>query len=352
MDESRLDPFNATHFRRLMVSRFDPVEDCEICHVPYMPSASAKLEHEVLLTAGWLPRVLEAAMLPVCCDKNNDDNNNDDDEEIQDSQGPKFPLLILSGGYNTTRLLYSALGQTIASAGYTVLTIDHAYETDIVEFPDGLIITGGRIIHPIKDPIEATWALDVRAADISFLIDRFSHDRPAGVFGHSFGGAASATTIAKDVRVAGGVNLDGLQLGRVAEDGFGSGLIQQAFLLFGSEGHNSSSGALDPSWVEFWKKMHEPPHDKVWTRELTAHPSTHGSYWDLGLVIDASGVGDQMDKDVRVELTGPMPGKRVMEVLHAYVGGFFGVVLKEEDDELFNSPSEKFPNVEIIPYAG
>lgn len=280
VDRSRLDPFNATHFRRLMVSRFDPVEDCEICHVPYMSPASAKLEHEVLLTVGWLPRVLEAAMLPVCCDS--------DDDEIKDGHDSKFPLLVLSGGYNTTRLLYSAVAQSIASAGYTVLTVDHTYETDIVEFPDGSIITGGRVA---KDPIELSWALDVRAADISFLIDRFSRHHAAGVLGHSFGGAAAATTIAKDVRVTGGINLDGMQFGRVVTDGFGSDLVRQAFVLFGSEGHNTTSDDLDPSWGDFWKKMHEPPHDNVWTRELTVHPSSHGSYWDLGLLLDASGAG-------------------------------------------------------------
>lgn len=345
VDKSRIDPFNATHFRKLMVSRFDPVEDCEICHVPYMPPASAKLEHEVLLTVGWLPRVLEAAMLPVCC-------NNHNGDKIQNGHDSKFPLLVLSGGYNTTRLLYSALAQTITSAGYTVLTVDHTYETDIVEFPDGSIITGGRVVHPGKDPIGAPWALDVRAADISFLIDRFSRHRPAGVFGHSFGGAAAATTIAKDIRVAAGINLDGMQFGRLVKNGFGSDLVRQAFVLFGSEGHNTSSSDMDPSWVDFWKKMHEPPHDKVWTRELTVHPSMHGSYWDLMLVLDASGVADQMDKDVIERLAGPMAGERVMEVLHAYVGGFFGFVLKGEDDGLFDGPSEKFPDVEIIPYAG
>ena len=164
VDKSRLDPFNATHFRRLMVSRFDPVEYCEICHVPYMPLASAKLEHEVLLTVGWMPHVLEAAMMPVCCD-----DGDNDGEAVQDGHNPKFPLLILSGGYNATRLLYSATAQAVASAGYTVLTVDHTYETDIVEFPDGSIITGGRVANPGIDAIEATWALDVRAA-VGFLV--------------------------------------------------------------------------------------------------------------------------------------------------------------------------------------
>lgn len=59
-----------------------------------------------------------------------------------------------------------------------------------------------------------------------------------------------------------------------------------------------------------------------------------------------------MDKDVREELAGPMAGERVMEVLHAYVGGFFGFALEGEDDGLFDGPSEKFPDVEILPYAG
>ena len=68
-------------------------------------------------------------------------------------------------------------------------------------------------------------------------------------------------------------------------------------------------------------------------------------------MLDSSGVADQMETEIRERLAGPMPGKRVMEILHAYVGGFFNFVLKGKDDGLFNGPNEKFPDVEIIPYA-
>ena len=71
---------------------------------------------------------------------------------------------------------------------------------------------------------------------MSFLVDRFSPHQPAGVFGHSFGGAATATAIAKDVRIAGGVNLDGMQFGRVVQDGFGSNLVRRLLCCLARKG--------------------------------------------------------------------------------------------------------------------
>jgi hypothetical protein len=64
------------------------------------------------------------------------------------------------------------------------------------------------------------------------------------MFGHSFGGAATAAAMGNDSRIRGRVNLDGLLWGPVIENGFelpGN----KKFLLWGAESHNSSS---DESW--------------------------------------------------------------------------------------------------------
>jgi len=49
----------------------------------------------------------------------------------------EFPVAIFSPGAQGTRLVYGAMARSLASLGYVVLTLDHTYETLVVEFPDG-----------------------------------------------------------------------------------------------------------------------------------------------------------------------------------------------------------------------
>lgn len=319
-----------------------------------MPPCTAAVEDENYVPSGWIPGVLSAARLQVCRQTDTDT----DAEETHRECDPRYPLLIFSPGYYTSRLLYSALAQAVSSAGYTVLTLDHAYEPGIVEFSDGSSIPGGRFNLTPDDIPGATWATDVRAADVTFLLDYMGIPKypdlkgpdavRAGVFGHSFGGATTAVAISKDLRIAGGINLDGSQFGRVVQDGFGSGAVPQAFVLWGTDGHDSNG--LDTTWTQFWDMMHTPPHDEVWSREITVHPSTHNMYGDFGLLADAAGVRDQLSEEAKFKIAGPLAGARMMEIFSAYVGDFFAFVLKGEDEGLFSGPSEGFPEIRFIPY--
>jgi hypothetical protein len=49
------------------------------------------------------------------------------------------PTLIFLGASRTTGFFYSLLTANTAQKGYTVVTIDHSYDTDIVQFPNGKI---------------------------------------------------------------------------------------------------------------------------------------------------------------------------------------------------------------------
>ncbi|KAK2765797.1 hypothetical protein FQN53_006831 [Emmonsiellopsis sp. PD_33] len=366
VDEARLDPLNSTHPRRLMVSRFDPVkkDECQkMCTVPYMPPATALLEDEINVERGWVGGVFGAAQLQFCC---NDDEEEDNDKNYGygHDQGMEFPLLIFSPGGNTSRLQYSGLVREVSSAGYTVLSVDHPYETDVVEFPDGTIITGGLLNLTGLDMEDCALGVEIRSADVSFILDYMkipkvrpgdSHDGPSrrvGIFGHSFGGATAATSLSKDLRLAGGINLDGMQFGPVNEEGFGSSKVPQAFVLWGAVGHNTTNIEYDPTWEQFWKSMHTPPHDEVWTRELSTNPSVHNSFTDYALLADAAGVRDQLGDWAKERMAGPLVGTRSMEIFHGYIRDFFAFVLKGEDEGLLKGPSEEFPEMEFIPYKG
>lgn len=62
------------------------------------------------------------------------------------------------------------MAQQLASAGYTVVKIDHAYDAYIVTFPDNSTIlaanitTDAQILHD----------LDARVEDVSFVLNKLS----------------------------------------------------------------------------------------------------------------------------------------------------------------------------------
>jgi hypothetical protein len=144
VDYSRVDPFNATHQRRMMISRFTPVPNKECiktCRTPYMTPNVAKIEDDILTEylgdIGWPHGALAKLDVEMCCEvkKGHGSHNN----------GRKAPTLLFGTGLNTTRLFYTATAQHLAALGYEVIVMDHPYETDVVEFPDGEVIFGGHI---------------------------------------------------------------------------------------------------------------------------------------------------------------------------------------------------------------
>lgn len=167
-------------------------------------------------------------------------------------------------------------------------------------------MTGPRFNLTPEDELGSSWATDVRVDDLTFLLDYMGIPKypnsdsnastaRAGVFGHSFSSAAVAAAIAKDLRIVGGINVDRTQHGRVVQQGFGSGAVLQAFVLWGADGHDSNG--TDESWSRFWDMMHTPPHDEVWSKEISVHPSGHNMYGDFGSLVDAAGLRDELSEE-------------------------------------------------------
>lgn len=86
-----------------------------------------------------------------------------------------YPLLIFSPGYERTRLLYGALAQAVAKAGYVVVTIDHPYDADIILYPDGKIITTDTNVTDA----EFVEIVAVRVEDVSFILNQLSDKKIA-----------------------------------------------------------------------------------------------------------------------------------------------------------------------------
>lgn len=335
IDESRPDPWDLDIIpnRRVMISRFDPVRP-NSCYrnekVPYMSSVVAAAEDQILGPYNWPPGFLASVDMVFCT--------------LQESDTPlPAPTVLFSPGLNTTRYYYSAVAQEVASRGFSVIVIDHPFETDIVEFPDGTVAYGGHVDKNSTEDLE--FALGVRAKDASFVLDSLADNSTttAGeietiIFGHSFGGAASAAAMMDDTRFIGGANLDGAMFGPVTEKGLNDG---QSYVLWGAERHNHTN---DESWGNFWSAIDE---QDVWKRELNYETGVHGSFWDLGLVVDTAGIRDELPEEALI-LFGTFSGEREVTILADYMNDFFRFLLEDADEGLLAGPSKEYPEVSFL----
>lgn len=156
-------------------------------------------------------------------------------------QTPKtFPVVLFSPGAFGTSFQYSSAIEDLVSHGYVVASVEHTSEVFGVMFADGKVhvYSAARIpkqaIPPpgsTKEEYEAKleeWYrhnVDVRAADISFVLDKLIELNRAsnatsqfsgrldldhvGVVGHSRGGWSAIVACRRDVRLKACVNEDG-----------------------------------------------------------------------------------------------------------------------------------------------
>lgn len=147
VDPSRIDSLapEPNTKRRTMMSAYLPVDvqyDCKVQTVPYMPPLTASVFGKVAASLGLPQGTLEKFEMEFC-DISTVTLNKTETEKKD------FPVVLFSPGLGGSRLLWSAMARSLASYGYIILTVDHSYETYVVEFPDGSAkyppgnITGG-----------------------------------------------------------------------------------------------------------------------------------------------------------------------------------------------------------------
>lgn len=331
-DKGRIDPYNTKQHRSVMLSAFYPVGPLAKCNhdvVDYMPLATAQIQDEYYAQYGLPNGSFKMVHLSLYKAPLHTDIH---------------PLLLFSPGLGNSRLIYSALAQSIASHGFTVVTIDHPYDANVVEYPDGTLVLGANITT--DEQIEQ--ALTVRVKDISFILDMLSHlsnvrqlipsagatlnTEHAVVIGHSLGGATAAQAILEDSRIIGGTNLDGTFFGSVLQKG-----LKKPFLLFGHEGKNQST---DASWKTLWSKL------RGWRRELELEGSQHATFSDLPLLVDVLGLRNALPGVD--EVLGMIEGERARLVVSTYVAKFADFVRGVARGGLFNGNTKAYPEVVVV----
>jgi len=247
-----------------------------------------------------------------------------------------LPLVVLSPGFQVTRKTLSGLAEDLASHGYVVAGIDHTYENFGEAFPDGRITTCVACTAQGSEQF-GTKVMQVRAADVSFVIDELTGPLPAwsgaslidpsriAMAGHSLGGASAIAAMLKDSRVRAGIDMDGTTIAPIPNSG-----LPRPFLFLGTQA-NHSPGGPDTSWDRDWKLL------TGWKRWLVVAGAAHGSVTDLGLLNDQLGLGHNT----------ALPGTRAMQITRRYVEAFFDLHLHDQPQPLLNKPSKRYPEVKL-----
>ncbi|MGW0204024.1 alpha/beta hydrolase family protein, partial [Nonomuraea sp. NPDC003201] len=268
----------------------------------------------------------------------------------------RLPVVLFSSGDGGPRTLGTALVEDLASRGYLVVTVDHTYEADQVEF------SGRRLVRALPLPAKLTPKViaklladhaRARLADMRYVLDQvtaLAHSRPiggelpkgmlgapdasrVGALGQSLGGSVAAQLTRDDARVDAAVNLDGSYVGPVATRG-----VTKPFLQLAAETHTRAG---EPSWKSFWRAS------TGWKRELRFKGAAHGSFTDLQPLLPQ--IAAKLPKVPLADYVGTIDPGRSVAAQRAYVGAFFDLHLRGKPTRLFESPDTRFPEVSLIP---
>ncbi|MEU5869135.1 alpha/beta hydrolase [Nonomuraea sp. NPDC047529] len=248
----------------------------------------------------------------------------------------RHPLVVLSPGLGLPRAGLTSLAEDLASRGYVVASIDHAYESSGTVFPGVGLLTCAPLCDQPRPPEggKATISRN-RAKDVSFVLDRLTGRHPAwkraglidarriGMAGHSIGGDTASTTMLTDPRVKAGINLDGTVDATLPATGLG----KRPFLLMGSQ--RDHTPGKDDTWDRTWKVL------DGWKRWLTVARAEHSTFTDLALAQSKLGLSspDAIDAERGTALT------------RVYVAAFFDQHLKGRKQPLLDGPSPANPEI-------
>ncbi|MER5811261.1 alpha/beta hydrolase [Streptomyces sp. NPDC002033] len=321
VDRSRTDPWAHSGPRELMVTLRYPAErGTGGAPAPYMSTEEARL---ILADHG-----LDGAVDPAAYAATRGHART----AARPVQG-RYPLVVLSPGFTVPRATLSSLAEEIASRGYVVAAVDHAYESVATAFPGGRVLTC-LACEQAEGPGGREAVTEVRARDTSFLLDRLTGRHPAwqraglidptriAMAGHSIGGASALPAMAADQRIRAGINMDGT----LPEPYPAAGIGGRPFLLLGSAA--SVPGDTPGNWAGPWR------HFDGWKRWITLDGSDHFGFTDFPVQRDQLGLPHP---------EAPLPGARAVELTRRYVTAFLDRHLKGQDRPVLNGPSADVP---------
>ncbi|MFO1443928.1 alpha/beta fold hydrolase [Bacillus sp. Bva_UNVM-123] len=132
-----------------------------------------------------------------------------------------YPVLLFSHGLTGFRNQNTFEVEELASHGYIVVGIDHAYNAVATVYPDGrtAYLKSPNLTESEWDDHIQLWMVDVdfvlnqieklNQEDEKGLSTRHLNTSRIGMFGHSYGGATATQMLAKDARIKAAINMYG-----------------------------------------------------------------------------------------------------------------------------------------------
>ncbi|MCJ1467318.1 hypothetical protein MMC07_005942 [Pseudocyphellaria aurata] len=340
-DKTRLDDFAPTpQYREVVVSLFYPMgirKDKEKVQsqsaTNYLPYSTARFYDAQLMALGLPPGSAERIFT----------HSQTNGPFFPTSRQP-LPLLVFSPGYGATFHLYTAMLQEIARKGYAVAAIDHPYDADFVEFPNGKTVRGANRTTDHN----LTEFLTPRLRDISLVLNELARPAPSHpipvnthnviAFGHSLGGDTAVEVMLHDSRVQGGLNFDGNFNGKLNSSDCA---ISRPVLLIRTKAVSNKI-----NWNDVWEKF------VGWKVELTVSNTTHNSFSDLPLLADALGLRSVLHRMGNITM-GDLGGLKGLDIMSSYVTAFANFIFVGDDrGSLKSKVGKSFAEVEFVRKGG
>lgn len=279
--------------------------------------------------------------------------NSYENVEILPSTSP-YPLVLLSHGMGSSRVLHASQAENLASHGFIVVTIDHTYSTFATIFPDGRVTDYTTKMTTIDERREAG---NIWTQDVEFILNQIEKLNSGaiqsqfrgkidlnniGVMGHSFGGATAFNTTYLDHRIKAGINMDGSLYEVDNRD-----VINKPFMFI-------RSGSFK-DWLVDFKKDKDLDNEvkKQISNELHIIKNVieHG-----GSTIYVEGTAHFNFTDLQfysdliklTGITGDINGKRGSYIVNQYALDFFNKYLKGTGGNLIQGPNDMYPEVKFI----
>lgn len=230
IDESRFElftPDDPDDYREMMVQIWYPI-DKQI--------TKPRVEYMDEITFAWLKNRSPVPLVTIPDDAYRFVRPHGRLEVPMTEEESLFPLIIFSPGYSGVYQIYTSLIENLVSNGFVVASINHPYVSGVTVFPDGRAIYSTSLPSGdigIRSVVEdAKFVLDtlelLNSSDDLFM-GRFDLSR-VGMFGHSFGGAATSICCYEDERFVCGLTLDGVFYNNYISQG-----LDKPFLLMIAE---------------------------------------------------------------------------------------------------------------------
>jgi predicted dienelactone hydrolase len=258
---------------------------------------------------------------------------------IETIDGP-FPVIIFSHGYDGVYQIYTSLIEDLVSHGYIIASINHPYIAGVTVFPDNRTITVSQIP---SDPEEAeAWrTLGLRSVveDAKYVLNILSewnitdpfyagtmNLNQIGMYGHSFGGGATAICCYEDTRFKAGLTLDGFS----SPESISSGL-ETPFLMMVTQDRYNNDTILDQIWENLTGNAYL----------IGIQGSQHYSYTDVGILLQ------HLLPLVPPKLLGfgTIDQKRMVNITVTIERAFFDVYLRQANPDTLTTILDFYPEI-------